>query len=145
MSSETLNFSVEPTDPAVPLTLAVYVNDQCCFGPASIDKPVTVSHEINDEEEQQYQVRIEMSGKTDAHTKIDDQGNIIKDALLKFSAFEVMGIDIDTVMSKKAKYHHNHNGHSEDIEQTFAMSMGCNGSVEFTFTTPIYLWLLENL
>lgn len=145
MSNETLNFSVAPTDPAVPLTLAVYINDQCCFGPTSVDQELKFSHEINDDEDKQYTVRIEMSGKTDAHTKIDEQGNIIKDALLEFKTFELMGIDIDIVMCKTAKYRHNHNGHSDDVEQNFAMSMGCNGTVEFEFTTPVYMWLLENL
>lgn len=145
MSKETLNFSVSPTDSSVPLKLSMWVNDQCCWPETVIDKQTAISYEINDEEDVKYTVKIVMSGKTDEHTKIDEQGNIVKDALLEFKGFELMGIDIDTVMYKTAKYRHNHNGHSDEVEQNFAFAMGCNGTVTFEFSTPVYMWLLENL
>lgn len=145
MSTETFTFEVESTDPSVPLKLAVWINDECCLAPTQVNEALTFKHEINDDDEKEYTVRIEMSGKTDEHTKIDEQGNIVKDALLKFKNFEIMGISIDTVMHTGPKYRHNHNGHSDEVEQNFALAMGCNGNVEFKFTTPIYMWLLEHL
>ena len=144
MSTENFTFVVTPTDASVPLKLSVWINDRCCLEPTEINQEFTFSDGFEDGEDQQYNVRIEMSGKTDEHTKINEQGNIVKDALLEFKNFELMGIDITTVMHK-AKYRHNHNGHSDEVVQDFAMSMGCNGAVEFTFTTPIYMWLLEHL
>lgn len=145
MSDEYLSFKVVPTDASVPLKLAVWFNDQCCLEPTEIRQALNFNKGIEDEDSMEYTVRIELSGKTNEHTTLDEQGNIIKDALLEFSNFELMGINIDMLLFKEAKYRHNHNGNSEEVVQNFAMSMGCNGSVEFKFTTPIYMWLLENL
>lgn len=145
MSDENFSFKVVPTDPLVPLTLSVWINDQCCLEPTEVRQELNFSKSIEDEDECEYTVRIVMLGKTSEHTKIDEQGNIVKDALLEFKNFELMGIDINTLLFKQGKYRHNHNGHSDEVVQDFAMSMGCNGTVEFKFTTPIYMWLLEHL
>lgn len=143
--SETFTFKALPTDSSAPLQLSVWINDVCCFEPTVIDKELVFSHNINDNEDREHNVRIVLSGKTDEHTKIDEHGNIVKDALIIFKNFEILGIDIDTVVHKEAKYRHNHNGHSDEVEQTFSWAMGCNGTVEFKFTSPIYIWLLEHL
>lgn len=145
MTTETLTFRVEPSDLSTPLQLSVWLNDQCCLPTTTITEPLDFSTEIADDDDKQYNLKIVMSGKTDAHTKVDDQGNIVKDALLMFEKFELMGIDIGQVVSKNAIYQHNHNGHSEDVNDKFFSSMGCNGTVELAFNTPVYLWLLENL
>ena len=145
MITETLTFRVEPSDPTTPLQLSVWLNDQCCLPVTTISEPLDFSTKVADEDDKQYNLKIVMSGKTDDHTKVDDQGNIIKDALLTFEKFELMGIDIGQVVSKNAIYQHNHNGHSEDVKDKFFSSMGCNGTVEIAFSTPVYLWLLENL
>lgn len=143
--SDVLSFVVNSTDSTVPLKLSVWVNDQCCFGPTLIDKETVFRHEISDDEDLEYRIKIELSGKIDEYTKLDEQGNIVKDALLEFKDFEIMGINIDTFMTSKIKYHHDFNGHGPATEQQFGMSMGCNGTLEFTFTTPLYMWLLENM
>ena len=145
MSTEIFSFVVTPTDPQVPLNLSVWINQECVWDSLPIDQKTVFSQEIPDDQEQEYCVKITMSGKTDQHTTIDEQGNIIKDALLTFGQFELMGIDISNIVENNARYRHNHNGHSDEIDQHFAMSMGCNGTVEIRFTAPAYLWLLENL
>ena len=122
MSTETFTFVVTPTDKSVPLKLAVWINDECCLEPTAIHDDLTFSHNISDEEGQEYIVRLEMSGKTDQHTKIDEQGNIIKDALLEFKNFEIMGIDLNVLIHKQAQYRHNHNGHSDEVVQNFSIS-----------------------
>ena len=145
MSIETFSFRARSTDADVPLQLTVWINDQCVTELTAVSNETLFSYPIEDIDQHTYKIRIEMSGKTDQHTKIDEQGNIVKDVLLEFSNFELMGIDIGLFMHQKVKYRHNHNGHSEPVEINFAMNMGCNGTVEFEFTTPAYLWLLENL
>ena len=145
MSTETLTFRVAPSNASAPLQLSVWLNDQCCLPATTIAEPLDFSTDISDEDDQQYRLRIVMSGKTDAHTKVDDQGNITEDSLLTFENFELMGINIDQVVCKTAVYQHNHNGHSEDVSDKFFLSMGCNGALEFEFTTPVYVWLLEHL
>lgn len=145
MSQENFAFTVQSSDPSANLTLAVWINDVCCLPPTAITQPLTVSHAIDDETERPHKVRLEMTGKTDLHTVIDSQGHIVKDALLQFHNFTLADITVDSVMYLYAKYTHNHNGHSNSVTQPFNMSMGCNGTVEFEFSTPMYLWLLEHL
>ena len=145
MITETLKFRVEPSDASLPLQLSVWLNDRCCLPTTTITEPLDFSTDIVDDNDQQYTLKIVMTGKTDAFTKIDDQGNIVTVSLLKFENFEIMGIAIDQVVRENAIYQHNHNGHSDNIEDKFFLSMGCNGTVELAFSTPVYVWLLENL
>ena len=42
-------------------------------------------------------------------------------------------------------YRHDYNGTTDPFDDEFYGEMGCNGTVSLKFTTPIYLWLLENL
>ena len=54
-------------------------------------------------------------------------------------------IEIDQIVSELAEYHHNFNGTQPAIVDQFYGEMGCNGTLRLEFTTPIYLWLLENM
>ena len=49
------------------------------------------------------------------------------------------------MLVEQAVYTHDFNGTQPEIEDTFFGEMGCNGTVSLRFTTPIYLWLLENM
>mgnify|MGYP003352455181 CR=1 FL=1 len=42
-------------------------------------------------------------------------------------------------------YRHDYNGTGQPTEDNFFGVLGCNGTVELRFTTPIYLWLLEHM
>jgi len=46
---------------------------------------------------------------------------------------------------KLAQYQHDFNGTGNPTIDKFYGEMGCNGTVSLKFTTPIYLWLLENM
>lgn len=92
-----------------------------------------------------HQIEICMSGKTPKQTVIDHQGNIVSDVLLQITNIEVDGIDISTVFAEKSTYTHDFNGSGDTVVDRFYGSMGCNGSVKLDFSTPFYLWLLENM
>jgi hypothetical protein len=50
------------------------------------------------------------------------------------------------MFSEQAEYHHDCNGTAQQvILDKFYREMGCNGTVSLKFTTPVYLWLLENM
>jgi hypothetical protein len=49
------------------------------------------------------------------------------------------------MVTEVAAYHHDTNGSTAPVTDSFYGTMGCNGRVEMRFTTPIYLWLLENM
>ena len=143
---EKLSFQVRPSDESVPLTMALWINDQCVYGPCAIVEPTVVSQDLSDDiDGVTYRIRIEMTGKKDEHTTLNAQGEIIKDSLLLFQDFELMEINVDQCIREKAQYRHTTNGHTEPVTQQFNGSMGCNGTVEFEFSTPLYLWLLENM
>jgi hypothetical protein len=54
-------------------------------------------------------------------------------------------IKIEQLVIDQSVYHHSFNGSQAPIEDKFFGDMGCNGHVSLPFTTPIYLWLLENM
>lgn len=102
---------------------------------------------INDEQEDEHELKIALSGKTYEHTKIDAAGNIVEDVMVYVSGdhCEIDGINIAKIFWDVAKYTHNQNGTTDTKNHKFFGPMGCNGTVSLKFTTPVYLWLLEHL
>jgi hypothetical protein len=54
-------------------------------------------------------------------------------------------IALGQLVTELATYTHNFNGSQDTIEDQFYGSMGCNGIVRIEFTSPVYLWMLENM
>ena len=87
-----------------------------------------------------------LQGKTKRDTRVDDQGNILEDVLISVSDVMLDGVRIDQLFQQHARYWHRYNRDTGDMEaHVFYGSMGCNGELVFEFTTPAYLWLLENM
>lgn len=86
-----------------------------------------------------------MKNKLPEHTLLDESGNIISDRLLTIHNKRFENIDVDYAFNSRAVYTHDFNGTADTIDDTFCGIMGCNGQVKFEFSTPIYLWMLENL
>ena len=76
---------------------------------------------------------------------MDDQGNIIKDATLQISTVTIDGIDVNQLFLEKCVYTHDFNSTQPETKDSFYGTAGCNGTIVFEFTTPIYLWLLEHM
>jgi hypothetical protein len=105
-----------------------------------------VSLEIDDDDaDGAHELRLVMKNKTHEHTVVDDTGNIVNNAMLSISNMKLDEITIDYTFSKNSVYHHDFNGSADAIEDKFFGDMGCNGSVAMKFSTPVYLWLLENV
>jgi hypothetical protein len=134
--------NISSTDTSVPLGLRILLDDQVIFDQSHITENIPFECLISDVE-QQHKLIFEMSGKTQEHTLVDDSGEITKDALLKLTNFSID--EIDLINLKTFKYEHNFNGTGDKITEPFYGHMGCNGQVIVTFSTPIYLWLLENM
>jgi hypothetical protein len=94
-----------------------------------------------------FKIRLKNKNKNtvNEHTKINDAGEIISDALIDISNVSVNGIKIDQLLYKKAEYVHDNNGSETIAVHKFYGDLGCNGHVQLHFFTPIYLWLLENM
>jgi hypothetical protein len=124
------------------LGLRVMLNGTEIMNVAHVTSTIGFEHSIPDQE-QQHELAFEMYGKKEQHTEIDASGNIVKDAYLSMSNFSLDGIDLQDWTS--FEYLHNNNGAGPQVNDKFFGYVGCNGSVTLKFTTPIYLWLLENM
>lgn len=144
----TTNFScvISTTDPAVSLTLTIRFDQQVIAVLMPVPADYYFEHQFEDTDQtQEHCLEFELSGKLPEHTEIDDQGNFVRDATVTLQNKSFESIRIDTVMDQTAVYYHDFNGSQQPIEDQFFGTMGCNGTVKFKFTTPIYLWMLENL
>jgi len=93
----------------------------------------------------EHTLEIILKNKKEMHTKIDADGNIVSDAVLTVSDLAFDEIKLGHMVTKLATYIHNFNGTKELTQEQFYGEIGCNGTVSLGFTTPIYLWLLENM
>jgi hypothetical protein len=133
---------ISTSDPTVPLMLRVILNDQVILDQQHVTETIPFEYWIHDVD-QEHTLIFEMSGKTQEHTVVNDAGEIVKDALLKLTNFSID--EIDLINLKTFKYNHDFNGTGEKTTESFYGHMGCNGQVVVQFSTPIYLWLLENM
>ena len=144
--TESLKFEcrIENSDPTCQLELQIWLDDQMIYQNPWVKQSELVEHEFSDSEGD-HQLRWIMLGKTTQHTQIDSEGNILKDAVINVSDVAFDGIQLGHCFTELATYQHNFNGNGQDITESFHNCMGCNGTVSMKFTTPVYLWLLENM
>jgi hypothetical protein len=90
-------------------------------------------------------MRFVLKNKQPEHTTVDLTGNIVSDATVIVSDIRFDGIDCQYLTTTLAQYQHDFNGTGEPITESFYGELGCNGTVTLKFSTPIYIWLLENL
>ena len=92
------------------------------------DTDVTVSRSIS----------IEMSGKADHHTTLDDQGNIIIDHYVTVDNITFDEIDVtDQFCNGNPCYRY------KNTVDEFYGFIGVNGVVSFDFITPLWKWFLS--
>ena len=144
MDSVKFSCVISPSNTAVPLGCEVWIDDTCVFDQNHVTEPVAVSHEFSDDDGE-HVLHLTLKNKLPEHTRIDDQGNIMSDTLLGVTAISFDEIDCTQIVQDLAVYRHNLNGSGPEIEDQFFGDLGCNGTVELKFTTPVYLWLLENM
>ena len=143
---ETVKFScvVSSTDFNVPLGLEIWLDQHLFFDQGHIDKIYQVEYELSDDDGD-HELRFILKNKQPDHTQVDDLGNIVSDATVTLSDIEFDGINCQYLTTKLAQYHHDYNGSQDPVVDKFYGSMGCNGTVSLKFSTPIYIWLLENM
>lgn len=107
--------------------------------------PVRITHDFDDSTESDHVLGFELSGKTQLHTRINDQGEILEDAMITISSVSLDGIDLGQVFFENCTYCHDFNGTGAFTQDSFFGDMGCNGRVEMRFRSPSYLWLLESM
>jgi hypothetical protein len=151
-----LKFDVGTTDAECKLGVKVTFDNNVIYDNIHVTTTDHISHEISDQDAE-HELIIELYGKLPQHTKIDDVGNIVKDALITVENFQIDDIDISSMLTNYPNnlyqdvpthlisYRHDFNGTQPVTIDPFHGAMGCNGTVTLKFTTPVYLWLLENM
>ena len=142
-----LKFDVDTNDPDAKLGLEVWEDDKKFLDLEHVTQAQTITHCIVDEDtdSNNHVLKFVLKNKVDAHTVLDESGNIVKTAMISIKDIKFDNIDVTQLFFDISEYSHNFNGHGETVTEKFYGNMGCNGTVAVKFTTPVYLWLLENM
>jgi hypothetical protein len=96
--------------------------------------------------ETDHQLKIRLENKEDTDVVKDDAGGIAKDMLLNIEDIEIDDISLGHQLWAATYYPDEKkmfNG--EEIESiTRCVNLGWNGSYVINFSSPFYIWLLEN-
>jgi len=117
------------------------------------DKPTIIEFEYELEEGKSYNLIINRSGKNKRQTIVENE-KIIKDQLLHIKSIEIDEIDLGGLVYEgvyKPEYpepwatQQTEAGNKPPETLKNVTQMGHNGTWTFTFESPFYMWLLENL
>jgi hypothetical protein len=139
-----ITFDLDSSDYTAPLGFDVLLNNNVVFTTEHVAEPTTVTIDISDDE-CEYELKFVLKNKTQDHTQVDEQGNILSDTMLSVSNIAFDNIKLGHMFFEQTVYHHDFNGSRDPVEDKFYGTMGCNGYVSLKFSTPIYLWLLEHM
>jgi hypothetical protein len=135
---------IDTTDCKSALGMEIWLDNQQIFNQDWVTEPQTVSYEFSDRDAD-HELRFVMKNKTADYTIVDESGVIVKDACLVISDLAFDEIALGHIVTEKSVYTHDFNGNDSLTQHKFFGQMGCNGVVSLKFTTPMYLWLLENM
>jgi len=139
-----ISFDLNTSDSQAELGFEAWVDDEKFVDIAHVQGQQLIKIDMSDADGD-HKLRLILKNKTETHTKIDEQGNILSDATLSISDLAFDEIRLGHMFTKLATYIHNFNGTKELTQDKFYGEIGCNGVVSLKFITPIYLWLLENM
>lgn len=89
-----------------------------------------------------HQLAIELRYKLPEHTVIDEQGKIIEDSVLLIDSLSIEDVDItEQLLIDKDLFYYEHSGGRHTLYNT----LGVNGKAFINFSSPIYVWMLENI
>ena len=134
----------------------IFINDKSVFQKditGTEQKPDVIEFEHELEEEKTHNLVIKRTGKTKNQTIINDKGDILKDQLLVIKRIEIDEIDIGALVYEgeytpeyPEPWATQQRESGNDLKNSYknVTRMGFNGSWNFRFSSPFYMWLLEN-
>jgi hypothetical protein len=138
-----ISCAVGTNNPTAELGLEVWLDKQKLFDTNHVIDQQLEWQIIEDETD--HELRFVMKNKTMDHTHIDETGKILKDTLVTIKNLCFEEIELGQIFIDHATYTHDLNGTSATTIEKFYGEMGCNGTVSLKFSTPIHIWLLENM
>jgi hypothetical protein len=143
-STLTITCTIDTTNPEANLGFEAWCDDQKLFDTNHVQTQQQVVVEINDDDSE-HELRFVLKNKTLDHTRVDAAGNIVSDARLIVTDLAFDKIQLGHMVTEQAVYTHDFNGTGAIVHDKFYGEIGCNGTVSFKFSTPLYIWLLENM
>ena len=159
MGTEKLKFKLElyATMWDKPPHAEILINEQSVFEQditGTEEKPDLIELEHELEEGKEYNLIINRSGKGKNQTVINDKGDILKDQLLHIKSIEIDEIDLGALVYEgiytpqyPEPWATQQKQDGIELKESFknVTQMGHNGEWRITFSSPFYMWLLENL
>jgi hypothetical protein len=139
-----LTFEVVPTMPDAALGFETWLDNQLMFDTDHLDKTQQIVISLDDTDAE-HELKLVLKNKNFEHTRLNSAGEIESDAMLEIRNLAFDDIPVGQIVTEQTVYTHNFNGTAELIQDQFFGVMGCNGTVTLKFTTPMYLWFLENM
>ena len=138
-----LSFNLDSTNYDAKLSFTMHHNGKKVYECAHVNKKLNVSLSIDDNSDT-HELTWTLSGKEVSHTEVDKSGKIVKDAALITSNFKINDFELAERFVNNSNYIHDYNGTSEQVTERYDNYFGCNGTVHFTFTSPVHIWILQN-
>ena len=104
-----------------------------------VSEPTRIHHEI-DMIGGDHVIEVILTNKDGRRDTIIEDGKIIKDMLVTVDSVLLDDIDLGYLITTKSSY-----VTTEGESHANMTSLGWNGSWTLPFTSPVYMWLLENL
>jgi hypothetical protein len=117
-------------------------------------KPDIIEFERELEEGKEYELIINRTGKFGGQTLINEKGDIVKDQVLIIKGIEIDEIDLGAMVYEGVytptypePWATQQREMGVELQESFknVTQMGHDGEWKFTFSSPFYMWLLENL
>ena len=159
MATEKLKFRLElyATMWDKPPIAEIKLNDKSYFKAdvsGTEQDPTTVEFEAELTDGSEYNLIIDRSGKGKSQTIVNEKGDILKDQLLHIKSIEIDEIDIGALVYEGVytpdypePWATQQRKANVELPESFknVTQMGHDGQWKFTFSSPFYMWLLENL
>ena len=120
-----------------PPAARVYLNNELLFDDLVRDpKEIKVKSVVLSEGN--HTIRVELHRKLPNETVVQD-GKIVKDQLLNIDEIKLDDIPLGYLLHQNSTYL---TDDGKDVKN--CVNLGWNGTWSFSFTVPVYIWLLEN-
>ena len=144
MENTKITFEVSNTNPSAKLGFETWLDDQLIFDTDHVQDLVKITVPVVDDEAEHI-LKMILKNKLPEHTRLTTTGEIESDSVRERQYIVFDDIDMRQIVTEQTVYVHDVNGTDQMSSHKFFGTMGCNGTVILNFTTPMYLWFLENM
>ena len=129
------------------LDIKVFLDNNCLYTNTKAQGRFQVDlQDINITESEDHLLEVKVDGMVPAFTKTNANHEIIKDTLVVVHNVSLDDIPLDYLTFEKSRYMpiYPENVQGPEILEK-KTHMGHNGTWNLAFSSPVYLWLLENM